>query len=168
MFIVNEMKRIGLFSMVMVLWLLVSIDGYAWGKRSPKAKTTHAETKKEDRYEELLQKAKSDTGMLTIHRIENDWYFEIPDDLMGRDLLVVNKVSGVPYELNDAGLNKGMVYEEKLIRFQKDTVFQKVWVTTWNPRVSVPKEDAIARSVKDNYRETVIEQFPIETFNKDS
>ena len=168
MFIVNEMKRIGFFSMVMVLWLLASMDGYAWGKRSPKEKTPHAETKKADRYEELLQKAKSDTGMLTIHRIENDWYFEIPDGLMGRDLLVVNKVSGVPYELNDAGLNKGMVYEEKLIRFQKDTVFGKVWVTTWNPRVSVPTEDAIARSVKDNYRETVIEQFPIESFNKDS
>ena len=67
MFIVNEMKRIGLFSMVMVLWLLVSIDGYAWGKRSPKAKTTHAETKKADRYEELLQKAKSDKVNMLLH-----------------------------------------------------------------------------------------------------
>ena len=59
-------------------------------------------------------------------------------------------------------------YEDKLIRFHKDTVLNKVWVTTWNPRVSVPEGDAIALSVKDNYREAVIEQFPIEAFKPDS
>ena len=61
-----------------------------------------------------------------------------------------------------------MAYEDKLIRFHKDTVLNKVWVTTWNPRVSVPEGDAIALSVKDNYREAVIEQFPIEAFKSDS
>lgn len=76
--------------------------------------------------------------MFRIHQVEKDWYFEIDDSLMNRDLLIVNKVSGVPYQLNDAGLNKGMAYEDKLIRFHKDTVLNKVWVTTWNPRVSVP------------------------------
>lgn len=142
-------------------------DAYAWGFRKKTAKADTTVVKK-SRYEELTKKAKTTRGMFSIHQVDNDWYFEIPDSLINRDLLIVNKVSGVPYELNDAGLNKGMAYEDKLIRFRKDTVQKKVWVTTWNPRVSVPEGDAIALSVKDNYREAVIEQFPIETLNADS
>ena len=155
-----------------ILLLLIFIgqgpEVYAWGKKTKVAKTADTLAVKKNRYDELMKKAKTREGLFRIHQVENDWYFEINDSLMNRDLLIVNKVSGVPYELNDAGLNKGMAYEDKLIRFHKDTVLKKVWVTTWNPRVSVPEGDAIARSVKDNYREAVIEQFPIESWNNDS
>ncbi len=144
------------------------LDSYAWGWHKRKSVKKDTVVTSVSKYDELLKKAKTREGLFRIHQVENDWYFEINDSLMGRDLLIVNKVSGVPYELNDAGLNKGMSYEDKLIRFHKDTVLKKVWVTTWNPRVSVPEGDAIARSVKDNYREAVIEQFPIEAFRADS
>lgn len=143
-------------------------DAFAWGNRKKKQVKADTVMSKKSRYDELVQKAKTQKGMFQIHQVGNDWYFEIADSLMNRDFLIVNKVSGVPYELNDAGLNRGMSYEDKLIRFQKDTVQKKVWVTTWNPRVSVPEGDAIALSVKDNYREAVIEQFPIESSNQDS
>ncbi len=163
------MRKNGTLLMATLMMLLaLTTDSYAWGFRKRKAEKTDTAIVKTGRYDEITKKAKSRDGMFTIHQVEGDWYFELPDTLMGRDLLIVNKVSGVPYELNDAGLNKGMSYEDKLIRFHKDIVQKKVWVTTWNPRVSVPEEDAIARSVKDNYREAVIEQFPIEAFNNDS
>ena len=143
-------------------------DAYAWGWHKRKSVKNDSVVTSESKYDELVKKAKTREGMFRIHQVEKDWYFEIDDSLMNRDLLIVNKVSGVPYQLNDAGLNKGMAYEDKLIRFHKDTVLNKVWVTTWNPRVSVPEGDAIALSVKDNYREAVIEQFPIEAFKPDS
>lgn len=164
------MKKNGIVLITGVLMLSFSMttEAYAWGFRKKKTGKTDTTMVKAGRYDELVKKAKSRDGMFRIHQVENDWYFEIPDSLFNRDMLIVNKVSGVPYELNDAGLNKGMSYEDKLIRFRKDIVQKKVWVTTWNPRVSVPEGDAIARSVKDNYREAVIEQFPIETFNQDS
>lgn len=106
--------------------------------------------------------------MIKIHTVGNDYYFEIADSLLGRDILIVNKVSGVPGALNDAGLNKGMEYDDKIVRFYKDEALNKVWVTTYDPRVSVPEGDAISQSVKDNYRESVIEYFPIEAYGKDS
>lgn len=157
-----------LASLFVLILLFPSTDTYAWGFRKKKGVKADSAVIKKSKYDELLKKAVTRQGMFSIHQAENNWYFEIPDSLFGRDLLIVNKVSGVPYELNDAGLNKGMAYEDKLIRFHKDTVLKKVWVTTWNPRVSVPEQDAIARSVKDNYREAVIEQFPIEALNPDS
>ena len=43
--------------------------------------------------------------MVKILTVGNDYYFEVADSLMGRDLLIVNKVSGVPYELNYASPN---------------------------------------------------------------
>lgn len=152
----------------LLLTFTMTTSAYAWGFRKKKAEQTDTTAVKTSRYDQLVKKASTREGMFRIHQIDNDWYFEIPDSLINRDLLIINKVSGVPYELNDAGLNKGMSYEDKLIRFRKDIVQKKVWVTTWNPRVSVPEGDAIARSVKDNYREAVIEQFPIEAFNNDS
>ncbi len=155
-------------ALLLLIFIGQGPEAYAWGKKRKAAKTADTLAVKKNRYDELIKKAKTREGLFRIHQVENDWYFEINDSLMNRDLLIVNKVSGVPYELNDAGLNKGMAYEDKLIRFHKDTVLKKVWVTTWNPRVSVPEGDAIARSVKDNYREAVIEQFPIESWNNDS
>ena len=143
-------------------------DTYAFGKRKKKEVKTDTVAVKKSRYEELTQKAKTREGMFKIHQVEKDWYFEISDSLLGRDILIVNKVSGVPYELNDAGLNKGMSYEDRIIRFYKDVAENKVWITTYNPKITSPEGDAITRSVKDNYRESVIEQFPIEALNGDS
>ena len=70
--------------------------------------------------------------------------------------------------LTDAGVNKGMGYGEKIVRFRKDTLYKKVWVMTYDPRITSPEGDRITRSVRDNYRETAIEQFPIDAYGKDS
>lgn len=149
-------------------FVLSATNSYAWGQRKKKEVATDSVAVKKSRYDELIKKAKTHEGMFKIHQVANDWYFEINDSLMGRDILIVNKVSGVPYELNDAGLNKGMAYEDRIIRFYRDTVEKKVWVVTYNPKISSPEGDAITRSVKDNYRESVIEQFPIEMSTNDS
>ena len=72
------------------------------------------------------------------------------------------------HALNDACVNKGMGYGEKIVRFRKDTLYKKVWVMTYDPRITSPEGDRITRSVRDNYRETAIEQFPIDAYGKDS
>lgn len=165
------MRKIRTFIMAVAfvgVFVGFTTDTYAFGKRKKKEVKTDTVAVKKSRYEELTQKAKTREGLFKIHRVEKDWYFEISDSLLGRDILIVNKVSGVPYELNDAGLNKGMSYEDRIIRFYKDVAENKVWVTTYNPKITSPEGDAITRSVKDNYRESVIEQFPIEALNSDS
>ena len=157
------------------LFLLTVSPAEAKSKPGRKSKKTEATTEKADTtkkekkgYETLLKGAVTDKGMFDVHRKGTDFWFEIPDSLMGREILIVNKISGVPYALNDAGVNKGMGYGEKIVRFRKDTLYKKVWVMTYDPRITSPEGDRITRSVKDNYRETAIEQFPIEAYNSDS
>lgn len=117
-------------------------------------------------YKKLQKEGSKKEGLFNVYKLKEDIYFEIPDSLLSKDFLIVNKVSQVPYALNGHGLNKGMAYETKLIRFYKDTVLNKIWVKTINPRVTSPKNNAITLSVHDNFGESIIEGFKIESENK--
>jgi len=130
--------------------------------------TAKVENTKELSYKKFIKEGNVKQGLFNVYNLKEDYYFEIPDSLLTRDLLIVNKISSVPYSLNGHGLNKGMNYETKLVRFYKDTSLNKIWVKTVNPRVQSPANDAISISVKDNFGESVIEEFKIETQNNDS
>lgn len=46
--------------------------------------------------EVITAKAKTSRGLFTTHRIEDKFYFEIPDSLLEREILVVNRISKAP------------------------------------------------------------------------
>lgn len=142
-------------------------------KRNKKENTTEiskdsSASKKGKKYTDLIKEGTLKKGLFNIIQVKTDVYFEIQDSLFNREFLVVNKLSQVPFQVNDAGLNKGMNYENKIISFYKDEVAKKVWVKSYVPKVSSPKEDAITASVQDNFSESIIEFFDIETKNNDS
>jgi len=126
------------------------------------------DSKKGKKYDDLVKKGSVKKGLFNIIQVKTDVYFEIQDSLFKREFLVVNKLSQVPFQVNEAGLNKGMNYENKIISFYKDTIAKKVWVKSYVPKVSSPKEDAITQSVQNNFAESIIEVFDIETKNNDS
>lgn len=131
-------------------------------------KTEVSSSKKTKKIEDLIKKGTYKKGLFNTIQVKTDVYFEIPDSLMNRQFLVVNKLSQVPMQVNEAGLNKGMNYENKIISFHRDNVAKKIWVKTSDVKVSSPKNDAITKSVKDNFSESVIEVFDIEAQNSDS
>ncbi|WP_373942845.1 DUF5118 domain-containing protein [Polaribacter sejongensis] len=162
-------------NLIVAIFILISFSGFSQSKKE-NAKKDHQEKKdsikttdaKKLTYQKFLKEGNVKKGLFNVYAIKEDYYFEVPDSLLSRDLLIVNKVSSVPYALNGHGLNKGMTFETKLVRFYKDTVLNKVWVKTINPRVQSPENDAITLSVKDNFGESIIEEFEIETKNTDS
>ncbi|MNK14969.1 hypothetical protein D3C87_331020 [compost metagenome] len=135
-------------------------------KKKADQDTTKKNTLKD--YKTLLKKAKTVNGIFKVHQVETDYYFEIPLRLMDKDFLVVNKISSVPMAINEAGVNKGMNYENKVIRFHPNTLAKTVWVKTIVPQVESPAGDAITQSVKDNFVGSVIESFKIEAYSPDS
>jgi hypothetical protein len=45
-------------------------------------------------YSEVITgRARTDKGLLTTHRVDDKYYFEIPDSVLGREILVVNRIS---------------------------------------------------------------------------
>lgn len=135
-------------------------------KKKADQDTTKKNTLKD--YKSLLKNAKTVSGIFKVHQVETDYYFEIPFKLMDKDFLLVNKISSVPLAINEAGVNKGMNYENKVIRFHPNKLAKTVWVKTLVPQVESPAGDAITQSVKDNFGGSVIESFKIEAYSPDS
>ena len=163
---------------LLVAMMLQSMVAFSQDKKTKKkdvAKTEN-EAKKDSTasksditaYNDFIKGAVTKDGLFKIHTIKEKIYFEIPNEVLGKDLLIVNKISSVPAQINNAGINKGMNYESKLIRFYKDVKNNKVWAKTFDPKISVNKKDNIALSVRDNYGESIIEGFEIKTYGKDS
>ena len=167
------MKKILLVAMMLQPMVAFSQDKKT--KKKDAAKTEN-EAKKDSTasksditaYNDFIKGAVTKDGLFKIHTIKEKIYFEIPNEVLGKDLLIVNKISSVPAQINNAGINKGMNYENKLIRFYKDEKNNKVWAKTFDPKISVNKKDNIALSVQDNYGESIIEGFEIKTYGKDS
>ena len=163
---------------LLVVLLFQSMAVFSQDKKSKKkdAAKTENEAKKDSTasksditaYNDFIKGAVTKNGLFKIHTIKDKIYFEIPNEVLGKDLLIVNKISSVPAQINNAGINKGMNYENKLIRFYKDEKNNKVWAKTFDPKISVNQKDNISRSVRDNYVESIIEGFEIKTYGKDS
>ncbi|PWG82678.1 zinc-dependent metalloprotease [Pararcticibacter amylolyticus] len=154
--------------------LFSQTKGKSSGKTDKKKTESRADSADTDKkssgksYKELLKKATTVKGIFDVHRVDNDFYFEIPLRWMQRDFLLVNKISSVPLSINEAGINKGMNTENKVIRFSLNKRAGTVWVKTIVPQVESPAADAITQSVRDNFTGSVIESFKIEAYNTDS
>lgn len=72
-------------------------------------------------------------GMFNVYQKKSDYYFEVPARLLGRDMLVVNKLQRVPSELNEAGVNRGTNYENQMVRFELDKAANKLLVRQSRP-----------------------------------
>ena len=143
-----------------------------FGKKKNKKKAAEADTTaKKSEYEELTS---ADSNVISeglfkvIRNKKGDYYFEIPRELIGRDMLIINKFVRVPSELNDAGVNRGINYANQMIKFDLSDDLKKVIVRQSRPLPDVPTQDAIARSVRDNYISPVIYSFKAESYNPDS
>ena len=119
-------------------------------------------------YENLTDSAVTSTGMFDVIKKGKDYYFQIPDSLIGRDMLVVNKLVRVPLELNQAGVNRGMNTSNQMVRFEIDREAKKVFARQSRVMPDVPAGDAIALSVEQNYILPLIASFKIEAFTPDS
>lgn len=107
-------------------------------------------------------------GMFNVYAQDGKYYFEIPVSLLQRDMLVVNKLQRVPFELNDAGVNRGTNYETQMIRFEWNKEEKKIRVRQSRPLPESPENDAITRSVRDNFISPLIADFKLEACNADS
>ncbi|HEX2629934.1 MAG TPA: zinc-dependent metalloprotease [Chitinophagaceae bacterium] len=72
-------------------------------------------------YKEVItDKAKTDEGLFKVHKVDEKYYFEIPDAMLGREILVVNRISKAA-----AGMRSGFFgyagdqIGQNVIRFEK-------------------------------------------------
>jgi hypothetical protein len=93
---------------------------------------------------------------------------ELPVNLLGRDFLVHNKLQQVPMELNDASANKGVNYENQMVRFEWDRQRKNVIIRQHRVTPDVKSGAQIARSVIDNYIDPVLATIQVSAVASDS
>jgi hypothetical protein len=106
--------------------------------------------------------AHSDEGLITTHRFKDKLYFEVADSLLGRELLMVSRVSKAQAELAYGGQK----INTQVLRWERrgDELLLRVvsHEKTANP------EDPVYQAVQNSSFEPILKAFSIEARNEDS
>lgn len=153
---------------IILFILLITLPAHTLLAKGDNSIANDSTTADNNIYKQLTDSAISKKGLFTLHELKNDYYFEIPDSILHREFLIVNKILKVPYELNDAGINKGINYENTLIRFELDSANNKLFVRNVRPKPHYPEDDFIAASVHENFKSPLMGSLKIDGYNPDS
>ncbi len=152
---------------IALVWSLPS-NAQLFGKKKKDSSETPKKKEKgpfKDYSEVITSQAQSDEGLFTFHKVDDKYYFEFPEEILEKEVLIVSRISGHVKGLNFGGA--GMKSRpQQVIRFQKKDNNIIIRSVSFNSVAS--EEDPIYRSVVNNNFEPVIHSFKIEALGKDS
>lgn len=151
--------------------MFYSEDSFAQRKKKKDAKNTPAasapakpsNTKGPKPYKEVITKeAESKDGLFKVHQIEDKYFYEIPDSLFGRDMLMVTTIAKTADGIGYGGerTNTLMLRWEK----DKDNVLLRVVSVDNYAADSLP----IAMAVKNSNLEPILQRFDVKSRGTDS
>lgn len=114
--------------------------------------------KKKNDYDELIKKGGTTLhGLFVTRHIDDKWYFEVPDSLLGRYLLAVTRYTSVPQGL---GRFAGEEANEATVYFEKrgqGTMLLRAYVLSQ----VADKGDSIARTLHASTTDPIVASFKI-------
>ncbi len=120
-------------------------------------------------YKEVItEKAITDDGLFKVHCVDDKWYFELPDSLMGRDVLVVTRISK-----SAAGLSNGFtgyagdIINNNVIRFEKGPN-NKMFLRRISYDQRATEQDGMYKAVANSNIQPIMQAFDVRAFGKDS
>ena len=110
----------------------------------------------------ITKEAKSDEGLFTVHKVDEKYFYEIPDTLFEREMLMVTRIAKTASGL---GFGGGKL-SEQVLRWQKKD--KKVLLRMVSHQVVAADSLPVHEAVVNSNFEPVIATFPIKAFSKDS
>ncbi|MFV8281159.1 zinc-dependent metalloprotease [Christiangramia marina] len=155
---------------LMLIALSLSVSSCAVFQKQDKkdAKTASSEESKKDKdgmkpYAKVITKdAKSDEGLFTVHKVDEKYFYEIPDSLFNREMLTVTRIAKTASGIGFGGGKQNT----QVHRWQKkgNKVLLRVVSYDIYAADSLPVHEAVVNS---NF-EPIVESFDIKTVGKDS
>lgn len=115
----------------------------------------------------ITNKAISQNGMVNVHKVDDKYYFEVPNSLLGREILAVTRYIKVPANGGARGSYGGEIANQQTLAFEKgpnNNIFLRV-ITLIN--AADPKDD-IYKAVTNSNLNAIAASFPIAAMGKDS
>ena len=171
---IKNPKVLALASMVF-LCAIGTNDALAQKKKkatTPVATTpaTGAAPKKEGikAYSEVITaKAKSKTGLFKTHKVDDKWYFEIPDSVLNREMLVVTRLAKVPSGVKVGNQQYGGEQLNEQV-WQWERRGKQVFVRVPSYSVRADENSDMYQSVKNSNLSSILASFEIKAYNKDT
>jgi hypothetical protein len=121
-------------------------------------------------YKEVITaKAISDQGLFTVHKVDEKYYFEIGDSLLGRDILVVNRISRSAAGMRTSG--RGYAGDEiggNVVRFEKGPNNRLFLRTLSFAEYAKDSTSPMFVSLSNSNIQPIAASFEIKAFSKDS
>jgi hypothetical protein len=117
----------------------------------------------------ITDKAKTDEGLFKVHRVDEKYYFELPDSLLNRDILVVNRISKAAAGMRNYFFGyAGDMIGSNVIRFDKgpgNKIFlKKMSYDEMSRDTTMPMYHAVANSNV----QPIVASFDVAALAKDS
>ncbi|MEJ1224104.1 zinc-dependent metalloprotease [Sediminicola sp. 1XM1-17] len=135
-------------------------------KKKKKEKTEDSAKPKKDGiqpYDKVITKdAKTDKGLFAVHEVEDKHYYEIPDSLFNREMLMVSRISKTA---SGIGFGGGKI-NTQVLRWEKTP--KKVLLRVVSHDVVAADSLPVHEAVVNSNFEPVLYTFPIKAIHKDS
>ncbi|WP_248277101.1 zinc-dependent metalloprotease [Chitinophaga sp. Ak27] len=117
--------------------------------------------------EVITDKAKSDSGLFNIYKLDDRFFFEIPDSLLGRDILVVNRISKSAAGLRAMMMGfSGDIINENVIRFEKGPNNRIFLKNISYSEVSKDSTQPMFTSVRNSNLQPIVAAFDVKALSK--
>lgn len=128
-----------------------------------KDSTDEKKPKKEKTYIDIITKeAVTDSGLFHVHKVKDKYYYEIPDSLIGREMLMVTRIAKTASGIGFGGGKQNT----QVLRWQKKD--NKILLRVVSHNVVASDSLPVSEAVVNSNFEPVLYNFKIETKGKDS
>ncbi len=118
------------------------------------------------KYSEVItDKAESDEGLFNVHKVDGKFYYEVPEDLLEREMLLVTRVAGSTQNLSFGGAGQ-KARGQQVVRWQRKD--NNILLRHVSYSSVADEDDPVYKSVRNNNFEPVIYTFSIEADKTDS
>lgn len=114
--------------------------------------------------EVITDKAITHQGLITVHKLEEKYFFEIPDSILGREIYAITRFSKAP---GGGGIYGGNEVNKQTLKFEKgpnNNIFIRV-VTLISMADST---NNISKAVSNSYLDPIGAVFDVKAWGKDS
>lgn len=115
-------------------------------------------------YKEIItDKAKTDNGLFKVHRLDGKYFYEIPDSLFNREMLVVTRYAKSP---TVDGTYGGEQLNEQIWKWERREKQVMIRIPSYNNIANDKTE--MFEAVRNSNLDAVLASFDIKAINKDS
>jgi hypothetical protein len=119
------------------------------------------------KFSDLIGKAKADSGLFPTYKVDGKYYFEIPDSLLSREMLVVTRFVKTPAGLKTFGQQYGgEEVNDQVWKWERHD--KQVFIRVPSYSVRADSTSDMYQSVKNSNLDAVLAAFDIKAYNKDT